>query len=76
MSDNTQAQEVFAKELRAKSLQAIKLEVIVPAMYEIVGRLEARAKDEKAPQNESKQAKTKKRYWDAVLTLVFTGYLQ
>ena len=76
MSEKTPAQEAFKKELTTKSLQAIKLEVVVPALYEIRERLEAKAKDEKATQEERKQAKNKVRYWDALLTLVFTGYLQ
>jgi len=76
MSENTQVQEALKRELKAKSLQEIKLEVVVPALHEITNRLEAREKDEKATQEEREKSKKKKWYWEAILRLVFAGYIQ
>jgi hypothetical protein len=63
------------EDLQALTLRALKTEVVLPTLHEIVSRLHTQA--ETAGTDEAKtRAKRKKAYWDALLTLVYAGFLE
>ena len=68
------AQQTEQKDVKMLSLQAIKTEVVLPALHEIVERLNKSA-ETAATDEEKTKTKRKKAYWDALLTFVYHGYL-
>ena len=67
---------IFKDALKAKSLQEIKTEVVIPAIQAIIDRLEVITKTAEAADQEKRKAKYRTKYWIALLTLVIEGYLQ
>ncbi|GHO85211.1 hypothetical protein [Dictyobacter formicarum] len=61
--------------LQAKPLQDIKTDIIIPAIQAIIDRLETVSKNDAIGEADKKKAKYKTRYWIAILTLVYEGYL-
>lgn len=69
------AEQTEQKDVKMLTLRAIKTEVVLPAFHEIVERLNKSA-ETAATEEQKKQTKRKKAYWDALLTLVYAGYLE
>jgi hypothetical protein len=63
------------EELQRLETRTIKTEVVLPALHEIVERLN-KAVALASTDEEKSKAKRKRAYWDALLTLVYAGYLE